>query len=126
MGILLAYITGSSFVYNETLRVTPGLFAVLFGVNAIGFIGASQLNPVLLRHQSLFTVTAVLLLALLLLAVVASGQASTLTLTALFLRLAPHWAARYRTSPRSRSSRCERAWAVLPHCKIPCSPSSVG
>jgi DHA1 family bicyclomycin/chloramphenicol resistance-like MFS transporter len=45
VGILLAYITGSSFVYNETLRVTPGLFAVLFGVNAIGFIGAHNSTP---------------------------------------------------------------------------------
>lgn len=92
VGMLLAYITGSSFIYIETLGITPGLFAVLFGVNAMGFVGASQLNRVFLRSLSLSSVTrgAVItsvLLGLLLLAVEASGYASTLTLTVLFFAL---------------------------------------
>ncbi|HEU5103168.1 MAG TPA: hypothetical protein VFU22_29305 [Roseiflexaceae bacterium] len=65
---------------------------MLFGVNAIGFVGASQLNRVFLRRLSLLAVTrgavtAAVLIALLLLAVVASGHASTLTLTMLFFAL---------------------------------------
>jgi len=92
VGMLLTYITGSSFIYIETLGVTPSVFAVLFGVNAIGFIGASQVNRVLLRHLSLLSITrsavmAAVLIALLLLAVVASGYASTLSLTVLFFAL---------------------------------------
>ncbi len=90
VGTLLAYITGSAFIYIETLGVTPGLFAVLFGVNAIGFVGASQLNRLLLRRLSMVSVirgavTAAVLIGMGLLVVVASGHASTLTLTVLFI-----------------------------------------
>ncbi len=92
VGMLLTYITGSSFIYMKTLGVTPSVFGVLFGVNAIGFIGASQFNRVLLRHLSLLSITrgaviAAVLVALLLLAVMASGYASTLSLTVLFFAL---------------------------------------
>lgn len=91
-GCLLAFITGSSFMYIEALGVTPRLFAVLFSLTATGFIGATQLNRFLLRRLSLSTitrgaVTLLLLLALLLLAVVASGQANTFLLTALLFVL---------------------------------------
>jgi DHA1 family bicyclomycin/chloramphenicol resistance-like MFS transporter len=90
IGTLLAYITGSAFIYIETLGVTPGLFAVLFGVNAIGFVGASQLNRLLLRRLSMVSVirgavTAAVLIGMGLLVVVASGHASTRTLTVLFI-----------------------------------------
>jgi len=90
VGTLLAYITGSAFVYIETLGVTPGLFAVLFGVNALGFVAASQLNRLLLRRVSMLgvirgAVATAVLIGVALLLVVASGQASTLTLTLLFI-----------------------------------------
>ncbi len=92
VGMLFAYITGSSFIYIETLGVTPGLFAILFGVNAAGFIGASQLNRVLLRHFSVFAITrtaviAGVFVALLLVVVVANECANTFTLTILFILL---------------------------------------
>lgn len=50
VAVLFAYITGSSFLYIGALGVTPSLFALLFGLGAFGFIGASQLNRLLLRH----------------------------------------------------------------------------
>lgn len=90
VGTLLAYITGSSFIYIEMLGVSPGLFAIFFGVNALGFIGASQLNRLLLRRFAMLTVIrgaviVAVLVGLLLLAVVASGRANALLLTALFI-----------------------------------------
>ena len=91
-GVLFAYLTGSSFVYITTLGVTPTLFAVLFGVNAVGLILASQLNRVLLRRFGLFQVTrlavfAALLLAAVLLMVVLTGHTTVLTLTVLLFLL---------------------------------------
>jgi DHA1 family bicyclomycin/chloramphenicol resistance-like MFS transporter len=41
---LLAYISGSSFVFIELFHVSPQRFGVYFGVNAIGIMSASQLN----------------------------------------------------------------------------------
>lgn len=93
VGMLLTYITGSAFIYIEMLGVTPSLFAVLFGVNAVGFVSASQVNRVLLRHLSLVSITrgavaAAVLNGLLLVAVVTGGQGTTLVLTVLFIVLA--------------------------------------
>ncbi|UBV45374.1 multidrug effflux MFS transporter (plasmid) [Deinococcus taeanensis] len=93
-GVLFAYLTGSSFMYIGTLGVSPGLFAVLFGVNAAGLILASQVNRALLRRFELYAVVraavlAAVVMAALLLAVVTSGQISVWTLTpVLFLLLA--------------------------------------
>ena len=41
---LLAYISGSPFVFIELFDVPPERFGLYFGVNAIGIISASQLN----------------------------------------------------------------------------------
>lgn len=41
---LLAYISGSPFVFIELFHVTPERFGVYFGINAIGIIAASQVN----------------------------------------------------------------------------------
>ncbi|MFC4637953.1 multidrug effflux MFS transporter [Deinococcus hohokamensis] len=93
-GVLFAYLTGSSFLYIGTLGVSPGLFAVLFGVNAAGLILASQLNRALLRRFGLYAVartavTAAVMMAALLLAVVISGHVTVFTLTpVLFFLLA--------------------------------------
>jgi MFS transporter, DHA1 family, multidrug resistance protein len=41
---LLAYISGSPFVFIELFRVAPERYGVFFGINAIGIIAASQVN----------------------------------------------------------------------------------
>jgi DHA1 family bicyclomycin/chloramphenicol resistance-like MFS transporter len=41
---LLAYISGSAFVFIELFHVTPREFGVYFGVNALGIMAASQFN----------------------------------------------------------------------------------
>jgi MFS transporter, DHA1 family, multidrug resistance protein len=41
---LLAYIAGSPFVFIELFNVAPERYGVYFGINAVGIIGASQVN----------------------------------------------------------------------------------
>jgi DHA1 family bicyclomycin/chloramphenicol resistance-like MFS transporter len=91
-GCLLAFITGASFIYIEGFGVNPTEFAVLFSLTATGFVAATQINRLLLRHLSLNAITrgaviVLLLLALLLLAVVASGGANKYLFTALLFVL---------------------------------------
>jgi DHA1 family bicyclomycin/chloramphenicol resistance-like MFS transporter len=45
-----AYLAGSSFVYQGVYGVSPALFSLLFAVNAIGMLGASELNHRLLAR----------------------------------------------------------------------------
>jgi DHA1 family bicyclomycin/chloramphenicol resistance-like MFS transporter len=47
---LLAYISGSPFVFIELFHVSPERFGFYFGVNAIGIIAASQVNAWLARR----------------------------------------------------------------------------
>ena len=47
---LLAYISGSSFVFIELFKVRPERFGFFFGANAIGLIAASQVNGWLARR----------------------------------------------------------------------------
>jgi len=47
---MFAYIAGSPFVFIEMLHVDPGVFAILFGTNAAGFVASAQLNRRLLRR----------------------------------------------------------------------------
>ncbi|MFC4453777.1 multidrug effflux MFS transporter [Deinococcus sonorensis] len=49
-GALFAYITGSPFLFLQELHVRPGVYALLFGVNAAGLTLASQVNRALLRR----------------------------------------------------------------------------
>lgn len=49
---MFAYITGSPFVFIELHGLTPGGYALLFGVNAGGLIIAAQVNALLLRRYS--------------------------------------------------------------------------
>ncbi len=51
-GILFAYISGSPFVFIELFGVSPQLFGVFFGANAVGLFSAAQLNHWLLRRWS--------------------------------------------------------------------------
>lgn len=47
---MFGYIAGSPFVFIEMLGVEPGLFAILFGMNAAGFVASAQVNRRLLRR----------------------------------------------------------------------------
>jgi len=47
---LLAYISGSPFVFIELFHVSPSQFGVYFGINALGIITASQINRWLARR----------------------------------------------------------------------------
>jgi len=49
---MFAYITGASFVFISLYKFSPEQFALLFGMNAAGFIGAAQVNAWLLRRVS--------------------------------------------------------------------------
>lgn len=52
MAMLFAYISGSSFVLQQQYGLTEREFGLAFGINSLGLILASQLNPVLLRRYS--------------------------------------------------------------------------
>ncbi|MBD8870109.1 multidrug effflux MFS transporter [Nocardioides donggukensis] len=56
MATLFAYVSGASFVLQEGYGLSERTFAIVFGVNAAGFVVGSQLNPVLLRRYSLIQV----------------------------------------------------------------------
>ena len=52
LAALFAYISGSPFVLIELLGVSPGLYGVLFGVNAACFVLGSQVNARMLRYRT--------------------------------------------------------------------------
>lgn len=75
---MFAYISGSSFVFIELNGIAPEHFGLLFGINAVGLIGAAQLNRWLLaRYQGLQILQAALtftaISGILLLIVTATG-----------------------------------------------------
>lgn len=49
---MFAYITGSAFVFTQLFHLSSQQYSALFGMNAIGIIGAAQLNHKLLLHFS--------------------------------------------------------------------------
>ncbi len=51
-GVNFAYIAGAPFLFIELNGITPQHFGLFFGANALGLIGASQINRRLLRHFS--------------------------------------------------------------------------
>lgn len=53
MGGMFAYIAGSPFIFIDLFRVPADAFGWIFGVNAIGIIGMSQVNRFLLRRFTL-------------------------------------------------------------------------
>lgn len=61
VGMLLTYITSSSFIYIEMLGTSPNLFGMLFGLNAIGFVGSAQINRLLIRRFHLATIARIAL-----------------------------------------------------------------
>ncbi len=92
IGMLLTYITSSSFIYIEILGTSPSTFGLIFGLNAIGFVGAAQLNRLLLRRFHLaqmahIALAAAMLIGLILAALGQSGQATIISVTILFSML---------------------------------------
>jgi DHA1 family bicyclomycin/chloramphenicol resistance-like MFS transporter len=55
-GVLFSYITGAAGVFMGNYRMTPQQFGFAFSANALGIIGASQLNHYFLRTHTLQTV----------------------------------------------------------------------
>jgi DHA1 family bicyclomycin/chloramphenicol resistance-like MFS transporter len=51
-GGMFTYITGSSFVFMKLFGLSEQQFGLLFGLNACGIIGASQINNLLLKRYS--------------------------------------------------------------------------
>ncbi len=49
---MFAYISGSPFVFMELFELTEKQYGWIFGINAFGIIGSSQLNRIWLKHQS--------------------------------------------------------------------------
>lgn len=70
---MFAYIAGSTFVLQNIYGVSPQIFGVLFGINALGIMGAGQLNARLVDHFPLRTLLFVGL------SVVAAGGVALLT-----------------------------------------------
>lgn len=49
---MFAYIAGSAFVYIQYLNVSPTAYGWIFGVNALGFVTAGQINRFLLTYRN--------------------------------------------------------------------------
>jgi DHA1 family bicyclomycin/chloramphenicol resistance-like MFS transporter len=89
MAAFFAFLGASSFVYIDHFGLTPTQYSIAFSVNAIAFIGASQLSarlaarfgvgPVIAAAVTFFMVSAVALLALTL-----AGVDSLVVLMAMF------------------------------------------
>jgi DHA1 family bicyclomycin/chloramphenicol resistance-like MFS transporter len=61
LGGLFSYIAASPFVFIDLYHLSPQAFGWVFGINAVGIIGFSQVNRALLRR---FTLDEVLIVAL--------------------------------------------------------------
>lgn len=61
LGGLFSYIAASPFVFIDLFHLSPQAFGWVFGINAVGIIGFSQVNRALLRR---FTLDEVLIVAL--------------------------------------------------------------
>jgi MFS transporter, DHA1 family, multidrug resistance protein len=59
---MFAYITASSHLFIDTYQLTPQQFAILFGMNALGFIATAQLNRILLPRFGLAATLSVAIL----------------------------------------------------------------
>lgn len=59
LGALFSYLTASPFVFVKLYHLTPSQYAMVFGFNALGLIGASQLNAWLVGRFTLWQVLVV-------------------------------------------------------------------
>lgn len=90
VGAVFAYIAGSSFVLQDVYGLSPGAFALSFGVNGVGIVACSQANRFLLHRVAPRRLVTVGLLAMsggaaALLVVVATGGTLALALAGLFV-----------------------------------------
>lgn len=90
--ILMSYITSSSFLYIDMLGNSPRQFGLLFGINAIGLIGSSQLNRRALRTHRLETVAqralfGTVVIALVMIGFALCGAVTTVVLSCLLFSL---------------------------------------
>ncbi len=69
MAGMFAYIADSSFVFMDLYGYSEFKYGWFFGLNALGFIGGSQLNRYLLKTNKAITLTRFFMIALLLLAI---------------------------------------------------------
>jgi MFS transporter, DHA1 family, multidrug resistance protein len=94
MGSFFAFLASSSFIYIEHFGMTPTQYSFAFGINAVGFIGASQFSARLAARFGLVRVVATAIvwyavMAALLFATTASGFTSLAVLmTLIFLAFA--------------------------------------
>ena len=125
-----AYLAGSSFVYQDVYGVSPAGFSVLFAANAVGMLGASELN-----HRLLARFTPAQLLAAALVVNAVAGVVVLVVLLAGDLASAGRWRRRCScSSPASASSsRTRRRWlfrctrtapAPPPPTSAPCASAS--
>ncbi|WP_217494371.1 Bcr/CflA family multidrug efflux MFS transporter [Nibricoccus aquaticus] len=80
LGVILTYLSGSSFVFMEMYGLSAQQYAYVFGLNAVGLIAASQINQQLLKRYTsrqvlsvAFVVNAIAGLALLALGATGAG-----------------------------------------------------
>jgi DHA1 family bicyclomycin/chloramphenicol resistance-like MFS transporter len=59
LGALFSYLTASPFVFVKLYHLTPSQYAMVFGFNALGLIGASQLNTWLVERFTMWQVLVV-------------------------------------------------------------------
>jgi len=52
MAVILSYVVGSPFVFQEEFGLTPGQFALLFALNGCALVGSAQINASLVRRVS--------------------------------------------------------------------------
>ncbi len=53
---IFAYVSGSPFAYQEVYNLSPQTFGLMFGLNAVGLVAASQLNAKLVLTVSPFRI----------------------------------------------------------------------
>ncbi|MGA9520075.1 MAG: multidrug effflux MFS transporter [Myxococcaceae bacterium] len=90
---MFAYISGSPFVFIELFHVTPQQYGLIFGMNAMGLIIASQLNRWLVHRSGVVTVlraaiTVAVLANAVLWAAIRAGAGLEVILPALFFGIA--------------------------------------
>ncbi len=83
MSTMFTYVSGSSFVMQGVFGMDEQMFGLVFGLNAVGLVAATQVNPFLLRRFSPQQVLS---------AAVAVAMVSTTALLAAALVEAPLWA----------------------------------
>lgn len=81
---LFAYISGSSFVFQDVFGLSEATYSVVFGINSLGFVAFSQLNGALVtrRHPRRLLVTTLVVGVLATLALLGGALVGSLLLVA--------------------------------------------